>query len=558
MKAQSIKNQQAAAVVPVFLVGWLILAVLLATIRPLALPDEGRYGEVGRWMLQSGDWLTPRLNGLPFFHKPPLLYWLDAVAMALFGVHPWVARLVPAVHAWIMLSVTALYARRFLGQGVAARVTVILGSSMLLLGGSDYVNCDMEVACWISVAVWAFAAALQTTAREKFWLSLAGFTAVALGVLSKGLIGVVLPGMALFIWVGIERRWRDLRDVPWWRGWSLTAVITLPWFILLEHKFHGFFHYFFIEQQFTRYVGTGFNNRQPVAFYAVCLGVFMFPFSALLRWRCPESSAAVRSSWHLAWTVLLSILIFFSIPASKLVGYILPVLPAMALLIAIGLPEAVERRSVKLLISAGSVVLGATFAWVGWYGPTQYAWPTGLGVAGGVLALLWWGGAVCIFRRWSVVNLLSGWAVQSIATLVVVDIGVAYQTHHKSAEDLAHYLLQQDKAVQVVYWGTYPFDLPFYLNTRQTAPILSDWQIREKLVKDDAEQQLIDGLQFEVAAGKVLREKSDLQLVAATWPRAWLVTGSNDRLPEQAAYADKRVFGGLAVWRPNGYSSVPH
>ena len=88
---------------------WLVFAALMAVLlllaawRPLALPDEGRYGDVGRWMLVSGDWLAPRLDGLPFFHKPPLLHWLQALSMTVFGVHPWSARLVPALHAGLML-----------------------------------------------------------------------------------------------------------------------------------------------------------------------------------------------------------------------------------------------------------------------------------------------------------------------------------------------------------------------------------------------------------------------------------------------------------------------
>ena len=91
---------------------WLLLSalvallLLLAALRPLAVPDEGRYGEVGRWMLQSGDWLTPRLNGVPFFHKPPYLYWLEAASLATFGIHTWAVRLVPALHAALMLAVS--------------------------------------------------------------------------------------------------------------------------------------------------------------------------------------------------------------------------------------------------------------------------------------------------------------------------------------------------------------------------------------------------------------------------------------------------------------------
>ena len=98
---------------------WLALATLfllllvLAALRPLAVPDEGRYGEIGRWMLYSGDWLTPRLNGIPFFHKPPLLYWLEAALLALFGVNAWAARLAPALHAALLLLTMYAAVRRF-------------------------------------------------------------------------------------------------------------------------------------------------------------------------------------------------------------------------------------------------------------------------------------------------------------------------------------------------------------------------------------------------------------------------------------------------------------
>ena len=108
---------------------WLLLAVLwgvlllLAAWRPLALPDEGRYGEIGRWMLVSGDWLTPRLNGIPFFHKPPLLHWLEATAMGIFGVHAWAVRLVPALHAGLMLTALYLAARHIGGERLAQRAT---------------------------------------------------------------------------------------------------------------------------------------------------------------------------------------------------------------------------------------------------------------------------------------------------------------------------------------------------------------------------------------------------------------------------------------------------
>ena len=114
--------------------GWAVLIcfallLALAALRPLAVPDEGRYGEIGRWMLQSGDWLTPRLNGIPFFHKPPYLYWLEATSMAVLGVHAWALRWVPALHALLMLVVMWQVARRWGGPALAHRAVWMLGSS---------------------------------------------------------------------------------------------------------------------------------------------------------------------------------------------------------------------------------------------------------------------------------------------------------------------------------------------------------------------------------------------------------------------------------------------
>ena len=107
-----------------------LLLLVLAALRPLALPDEGRYAEVGRWMLVSGDWLTPRLNGIPFFHKPPLMGWLEAASMAVFGVHDWSVRLVVAAHAVLLLACTLWGTRQIATEAVARRAVCMLGTSL--------------------------------------------------------------------------------------------------------------------------------------------------------------------------------------------------------------------------------------------------------------------------------------------------------------------------------------------------------------------------------------------------------------------------------------------
>ena len=318
--------------------------LLLATQRPLALPDEGRYGEIGRWMLQSGDFLAPRLDGLPFFHKPPLLHWLQSGAYAVLGVSAWSARFIPALHAGLMLLGLYLSVRHVEGEAQARRAMLVLGSSLGFLIGGQYVNHDMLVAAWISSAIWCMGAAFMHGERPDTRLALLGFASCAFGVLSKGLIGIVLPGMVILAWLLYTGQIRKMLALPWLRGLAVFAAIALPWFILGQQKYPELFNYLIIGQHFARYTGQTFNNQWPFWFYLVVLPALMFPWGLLfVAWLRPRMfKAAVTHDrrdpavqWSsLLWIWLGVILLFFSLPKSKIVGYILPVLPPAAALVA--------------------------------------------------------------------------------------------------------------------------------------------------------------------------------------------------------------------------------
>ncbi|HET8706890.1 MAG TPA: glycosyltransferase family 39 protein, partial [Pseudomonadales bacterium] len=242
--------------------------LLMLFLRPLAVPDEGRYADVARLMLVNQDYVVPRLNGLPFFHKPPMLYWFESASFHLFGIHDWAARLAPALHGIALLLGLHLFNKRLFGNRFANRCSLLLGTSLPWLLGSQYVNHDMVVASWISLTIMAFAAGLELNSAK---LMRFGFLAAACGVLSKGLIGIVLPGMVLFFWIALTQQWRKLLSVPWLSGVLLFLALGLPWFILMEQRYPGFFDYFFIEQQFHRFTGKNFNNVQPWWFYWVVM-----------------------------------------------------------------------------------------------------------------------------------------------------------------------------------------------------------------------------------------------------------------------------------------------
>lgn len=320
----------------------LIFLWLAATawLRPLALPDEGRYVGVAWEMMRSGDWLTPTLNGLPYFHKPPLFYWITAASMSLFGVNEWAARAAPILVAWLGAVALYLFVRRWHSERLALLTLLALLAQPLFYIGGQFANLDMLVAgCITATTVLLAHAALSIEQGLPYRrVLLAAYAMSALGVLSKGLIGAVLPALVLLVWLGATRRWRILLRLTSLAGVVLFLLLAAPWFMAMQWKFPDFLNYFFVVQHFQRFAAGGFNNPQPVWFYPAVLLVFSLPglpwlYRQLARTQAPTEPG--RSIGALMWLWAL-VVVFFSIPQSKLLGYILPAVPPLACLMADG------------------------------------------------------------------------------------------------------------------------------------------------------------------------------------------------------------------------------
>jgi len=465
---------------------WLALLLVLACLRPLAIPDEGRYAEVGRWMWLSGDWLAPRLDGIPFFHKPPWLYWLEALSIGVFGAHAWSVRLVPALHAALTLVGMTAITRLWAGDLLARRAAWMLGSSLAFLVGGQYVNHDMLVACWISLAILCFGWSFASGERPHAGWARAGFAACGCGVLSKGLIGLALPGLVLLLWILWTRQWRKILDLPWATGLALFALITLPWFGAAERAYPGMLNYMFGTHQFGRYTATTFNNARPWWFYGVAVVVLWGPWvlwtlwSAWLSvrlWLGREGANAVRLvepsgpspdlARSLCWIWLVAILGFFSIPNSKLLGYALPVVPALAVLSALGWASMSGWRAERWLWRA--------------------------------LLALGLGSAV-------VINHFAGQFIDRF-----------------SSRDVAQVLrCQTDENATLHVLGGYPYDLPFLAGRTLPMQVLQDWPALRGHIGDEWRRELLEGAEFDPAAGKVL-QNLDLLPHLANQPGQWLV-----------------------------------
>ena len=345
---------------------WLLCT---AWLRPLLLPDEGRYAEVAREML-AGDGLVPLLNGLPFFHKPPLTYWVDIAGMALLGPTALAARLGPALGGWLMGAALWLTLRHLNGPRAAGIGLLVLATSPFFFVGAQYANHDMLVAGTISVAVLAFAQALAAGAPPLRWLLL-GWAACGLAVLAKGLIGLVLPALIIAPWLLAQGRWRDLLRALHPAALALFALVALPWFVLMQQRYPGFFDYFIVEQHFRRFATAGFNNVQPGWFLLAVLPLLTLPWSLTLPLALRQLWTQRRLSAQGTWTALLLwwlvvVLGFFSLPASKLVGYVLPALAPWSLLLAAPLLNSRGWRPLALI--GVLMCLAAVFA-LAWTAP---------------------------------------------------------------------------------------------------------------------------------------------------------------------------------------------
>ena len=334
---------------------WLVIAVAaiwFGTLeyRKLVKPDEGRYAEIAREMAVSGDWVTPRLNDLKYFEKPPLQYWATATAYKLFGEHHWTSRLWPALTGFAGLLLVWFAGARLFGREAGQYAALLLGSSMLYALIAHINTLDMGVTFFITLAIAGLLLGQTETDRNKQrnWMLL-GWAGMALAVLSKGLMGVVLPGAALFIYCVLQRDFGVLKRMRWLPGVAVFLLIAAPWFYLVMKANPEFFGRFFIYEHYTRFTTKEADRYEPWHYFIPILLFGILPWTVLMLdtvLRTWKNSARNNSAFNperflLIWVVF--VLVFFSISGSKLSSYILPIFPALALLMGKRIAEIRER-----------------------------------------------------------------------------------------------------------------------------------------------------------------------------------------------------------------------
>lgn len=299
---------------------------------PLFTPDEGRYSEVAREMIATGDYITPRVNGVAFLDKPILYYWLQTIAIHLFGIKEWALRLFPVLFGLLGSLMTYVCGRHLFDRRTGLLSAAVLATTPLYFGSAHYANLDLEVAVLISCTLLSFITATQSYGKKQTTFFLAMYVFAALAFLTKGLIAIAFPGLIGLTWMAVSRRWDTFKKMHLLKGALLFFMIVTPWYVLAQQANPEFLHFFFVTQQVTRFLSsTEFNNPTPIWFYLPIVLLGFLPWTLFLIPAIRHRANSAVTTYLFLWIGI--IFIFFSIPHSKIVTYILPVFPPLALLV---------------------------------------------------------------------------------------------------------------------------------------------------------------------------------------------------------------------------------
>jgi 4-amino-4-deoxy-L-arabinose transferase-like glycosyltransferase len=346
--------------------------------RKLANPDEGRYSVLAMHMADTGDYVTPRLNGLKYFEKPPMQYWATALAFKTFGKSDWSARLYTALAGLLTVLLVSYTAARLLTREIGLFTGLALVACPYYMALAEIVTLDMGLTFWTTLTVCAFMLSQHTSptstgaGQRLGWLCVAA-VASAGAVLSKGLIGIVFPGAVLFLYCLFNMDWRRLARINWWIAVPLFLLVVSPWFVFVADRNPEFLRFFFIHEHFQRFATTEHRRVEawwffiPILFVGVMAWAFLLVPAFLRAWRHghdtarqPLDAKAFRPlRFALIWSLF--IVIFFSLSGSKLPAYILPTFPFVAMIVAYYLATTPGRRIAWFLMPIPVIAIVLAF-----------------------------------------------------------------------------------------------------------------------------------------------------------------------------------------------------
>jgi len=463
--------------------------LLLLGQRPLGVPSEARYAEIPREMLATGDWLTPRLNGVKYFEKPPLFYWLQAIDEAVLGRSEFAVRVLTAAFGMggcllVYVAGRALWSRR---AGLLAAVT--MATSLLYFELSRQVLLDMPVAFFLTATFTAFLLGIRappgSPARSRAMYVMYAMAAAA--TLTKGLIGMALPGLVVLVWLIVTGRWSELRHVRLPSGALLFMALTAPWHVLVALENPEFAWFYFVHEHVLRFLTPEAGRSEPVWFFIPILIVGWLPWVVFLPSALRDAVGAWWSDrrgrtselFILLWFLLP--LLFFSASRSKLIPYALPFFPPLALLLGAWLDRALGsgRRALRggltilsVLLVGLALLIDRVHADPQLFIPPRYL-PAAMSALGDLMPLVYGLALAATALAWTARRDALGLALTvmlagSAAFGIGVD-GIVGAAQPGSTKPLAAIVAPRlQPADEVASLFNYPQDLPFYLNRRIT------------------------------------------------------------------------------------------
>jgi 4-amino-4-deoxy-L-arabinose transferase-like glycosyltransferase len=297
--------------------------------------DEPRYAQVAREMLDRGDWVTPTLGGTPWLEKPPLYYWQAMVAYKLGGVSDWSARLPSVFDAFLLVLAMYLLVRR-IRPGLQLDAAVVLATTAGVAGFARAASTDMPLTAMFSIAMLAWYVWLEGGQRRYL---VAFYFSLALSALAKGPVGPFLAVVIILIFAAVQKSFRLVWQSLWLPGILLFCAVALPWYVLVQLRNPQFFREFILQHNLARFGTNLYHHPEPFWYYVPVTLLGWVPWTvvavaalitAIRNWR--NTSAERWSIFLLIWIAV--VVVFFSISRSKLPGYILPAIPAGAILAA--------------------------------------------------------------------------------------------------------------------------------------------------------------------------------------------------------------------------------
>ncbi len=355
---------------------FLLVYILPLGARDLLIPDEQRYAEIPREMIAGGDWIVPRLNGLRYFEKPPLGYWIHAGSILLLGENNFAVRLPSAMAVGLSALLIFLLVNRACRNetkenglpGILA--ALIFVSCFEVVGVGNIAVLDSVFSFFVTATLTAFYFATDSppTSREEKWFLLLSGLACGLAFMTKGFLALALPVLTVAPYLVWRRRYIDFFRMSWLP--ILTALmVALPWSILIHLREPDFWRFFFWNEHIQRFMPGNAQNKESFWFFFLAAPGLFLPWSFVIPAAMVGIRQRLKDGRFNSGLTLFSIcwlafpFLFFSVSSGKLLTYILPCFPPFAILMAFGLTQVLKKENSRLF-QWGVAITGSLFGMI--------------------------------------------------------------------------------------------------------------------------------------------------------------------------------------------------